>query len=80
MARRFNDYYEEGVTVKGSKTEREFFYHGKYIGRVDTVQNWGDSYLARPVVEGAKNKFFPSLRDAQVYLRETMEGTSNGTA
>ena len=66
-------YYAEGVKVgKQNATEKEFFYHGKYIGRVDKVKNWGKDFLARPI-SGA-NRFFTNLRDASDWLVQNMSG------
>jgi len=64
-------YYAEGVKVgKQNATEKEFFYHGKYIGRVEKIRNWGSDVLARPI-NGA-NKFFTNLRDASDWLVQNM--------
>ncbi len=55
--------YPPHITVKGNNV----FSHGKYVGYVDKVQNWGTDFLARPI-KGYDNAFFSTKTEAVLYL------------
>ncbi len=75
MANNLKPYYAAGVRVgHRNATEREFFYNDKFIGRVDTVKNWGTSYRAIPVK--GECQLFRTLRDASDYLVTCFTQTS----
>jgi hypothetical protein len=58
--------YPEGTKVNAAG---QVFLHGKYLGYVDRVQNWGADFLARP--ENGRNKFFTTKSQAALYILTT---------
>jgi hypothetical protein len=57
---------------KGAKVNKngQVFLHGKYLGFVDHVLNWGTDFLARPEWVTGRNKFFKTKREAALYILE----------